>query len=104
VILCPIRNGSKRLRTDARIGLMSSLPRPQPNPWFVAARKALDTWGPNAAFPIAAAIRDAHADGLKRAAKLPDEVAQPLLAMQLRRLAEEIRSAPVMPIRAAAKS
>ncbi|MDQ2869972.1 MAG: hypothetical protein M3S32_04455 [Acidobacteriota bacterium] len=48
---------------------MASAPL-EPSPWWRAARKALDTWGPSPEFTIAAAIRDAHADGLRRASQL----------------------------------
>jgi hypothetical protein len=57
--------------------------------WQRRARKALDTW------PIggleesaAAAIQQAHRDGIKHAAKVVEEKGDAKMAMELRRLAD----------------
>jgi hypothetical protein len=57
--------------------------------WELAARKALDTWGPSNEVSVALAIEDGYKDGLKRAAAFIDEKGQRELAAMLRRLAEE---------------
>jgi hypothetical protein len=64
--------------------------------WWRAARKALDTWGPSPEFTIAAAIRDTHADGLRRAAQLVEERGERLLARELRKLQQETEAATVL--------
>jgi hypothetical protein len=65
-------------------------PRVRPRTrWELAARKALDTWGPSSEANVAAAIEQGYVDGLKRAAAFIGEKGQQELAVLVQRLVEE---------------
>jgi hypothetical protein len=59
--------------------------------WELAARKALDTWGPSSEVSVALAIEEGYRDGLKRAATFIEEKGQRELAAMARKLADESR-------------
>lgn len=69
---------------------------PAAEPLAPSRRKALDTWGPSPVLPVAAAIRDAHAGGLRVAVKLLRERGEPVLAMEIQKLAEDVQTDPVL--------
>ena len=68
----------------------------RPNRWLQAARKALDTWAPSSEVAVAAAIRDAHAGGLRAAAKLLQDRGELALAMEVRKLIEETEKSEIV--------
>jgi hypothetical protein len=68
----------------------------QRNPWLQAARKALDTWAPSSEVAVATAIRDAHAGGLRAAAKLLQDRGELALAMDVRKLIEEAEKSEIV--------
>ena len=75
---------------------MSSPVTPRPNRWLQAARKALDAWAPSPEIVVAEAIRDAHAGGLRTAAKLLQDRGELALAIEVRKLIEEAEKSEIV--------
>ena len=60
----------------------------------------MDTWAPSSEIVVAEAVRDAHAGGLRAAAKLLQDRGELLLAMEVRKLIEEVEKSEIVTAKA----